>query len=85
MTIRNLPSPPWWTRWAPRFIGLGAIAMMVGGLVLALRRRGGNAADVDRSARRQALLDELVAIDADPARKAGKRRDAVLAELEKLW
>ena len=40
-------------------------------------------ADVARQARRAKLLDELV--DLDRSGKSSKRREAVLAELEKLW
>jgi hypothetical protein len=86
MTIRGLPSPPWWVRWTPRLVGLGVVALILAGLAFALYKRApASAADAAREVKRQKLLDELVELEAEPGKKAGKRRDVVLAELEKLW
>jgi hypothetical protein len=84
MTIRGLPAIPGWRLWLPRIIGLLVVAVMITGLVLALRRKGSDAgATAAREARRQQLLDELVELE-----KTGKnerRREQIMAELEKLW
>jgi hypothetical protein len=86
MTIRGLPSPPQWTRWAPRIIGLVAVAVMLTGLAFALLRRREQTGEIaDRAARRDKLLAELVELDADPGKKSGKRREQLVAELESLW
>jgi hypothetical protein len=82
MTIRGLPSAPTWTKWTPRIVGIAAVALMLTGLAFALLRRA-PAANAARAARRQKLLDELVELDRSGA--TGKRRDAILAELESLW
>lgn len=81
MGIRGLPSPPGWKLWAPRLIGLAVVLTLIGGVVFALIGRRDPRAQA--AARRAALLDELVRLE----RGAGntKRRDQVLAELEKLW
>jgi hypothetical protein len=84
LSIHGLPAAPLWKKWVPRFVGLAVICMMVTGIVMAVlvgRRRG--VVDPDRGSRRAKLLEELVAIDRGS--KDNKRRDAVLAELEKLW
>jgi hypothetical protein len=85
MSISGLPSPPAWRVWLPRVIGVFVVGMMLAGLGFALLRRvpaevAGRAA---REAKRQKLLDEL--IELEQAGKAEKRRDAIVAELEKLW
>lgn len=82
MTISGLPAVAEWKVWLPRIIGAAALATMLGGLYLALFRRS-DAKDAARAARKQELLDELVALDR--VGKSGKRREAVLAELENLW
>lgn len=84
MTISGLPSLPGWRVWLPRIVGLFVVAVMITGLWLALRRKGADArGTAAREARRQALLDELVELE-----KSGKnerRREQIIAELEKLW
>ena len=82
MTVSGLPAQPTWKVWVPRIIGVLVIGIMLGGLGFALRRSG-EPADVARRARRAKLLDELVELDRSG--KSSKRREAVLAELEKLW
>jgi len=56
--------------------------MVLGGIGFAMLRTAPTAA-ADHETRRAKLLDELVEIDR--IGKDTKRRDAVLAELEKLW
>ncbi len=84
MTLTGLPSPAAWRVWLPRLIGVLVVAMMVGGLALALRRsRPDAAATAAREARRQKLLDELVELE--KSGKNQKRREQIMAELESLW
>jgi hypothetical protein len=81
MTIRGLPSPSAWKIWAPRIVGLLVLVMMVGGVVFALVTR--RPAAEEHAARRARLLDELVQLErsgGDP-----KRKEQLMAELEKLW
>jgi hypothetical protein len=85
MAINGLPSAPGWVKWAPRIVGVLAVAIMVTGIVLALlwRRRAVAGAEPSRESRRAKLLDELVALT--KADKDNKRREAVIGELESLW
>ena len=84
MTLTGLPAPAAWRVWLPRFIGVLVIAMMLGGLALALRRsRPDASATTAREARRQKLLDELVELE--KSGKNQKRREQIMAELESLW
>jgi hypothetical protein len=79
--VQGLPSPPGWKVWAPRIIGVFVLVLMIGGVAFAVLRKGPAAAE--RTARRSALLDELVELERsgrDPA-----RREQVMTELEKLW
>ena len=91
MTIHGLPSAAAWKLWVPRVFGVVVVTLMLGGLAFALvgRRRGAAAvvADPARDTKRAKLMDELVEIDRAGATsgKDRKRRDAVIAELEKLW
>lgn len=81
MTIHGLPSHPAWKKWVPRIVGLLVLAMMIGGVVLALTRPRSSAAG--EAKRKAELMNELVELEktgVDP-----KRRDQVLAELERLW
>ena len=82
LSISGLPAEPAWKVWVPRIVGVLVIGVMIGGLGFALRRAR-NPADVARRERRQKLLDELVELERSG--KNAKRREAVLAELEKLW
>jgi hypothetical protein len=82
MRVAGLPVVPAWKIWAPRFAGLvvlGLIGLTVA-LVLRARRtgpRGGAAARI------QTLMDELVQLEKKG--QGGKRKEALLAELEELW
>ena len=82
LTISGLPAPPSWSRWAPRILGILVVATMLAGLGFALRRRGPTA-DPRRDSRRARLMDELVEIERSGKDKG--RREAILAELERLW
>ncbi len=81
MTIRGLPANPSWKKWVPRVIGIFVVLIMIGGLVFALSRKQDKPAG--DSKRKQELMNELVELEkkgVDP-----KRRDQVLAELERIW
>ena len=84
MTITNLPSQPAWKTWAPRLVGLFGLLTMLGGLGLALYRTStSRAEDRTRAAKKNELLDELVALE-----KSGQnepRRAQIASELERLW
>lgn len=84
MTIEGLPSLPAWRTWIPRVVGLLVVGVMLGGVGFALLRKRPAATVAESSgARRQGLLDELVALE-----RAGgnpKRREQLLDELEELW
>jgi hypothetical protein len=74
----------------PRIVGVLVVLLMLGGLGLALararRERAAEAERAPREARRQQLLDELVELEAsERTPKQDRRREAVLAELERLW
>ncbi|HEY5924479.1 MAG TPA: hypothetical protein VIV11_22530 [Kofleriaceae bacterium] len=87
MTISGLPSAPGWRVWLPRFIGIIVVGLMIAGVVFALNRsKADAAATAERDARRQKLLDELVELEKhDKTSKTEKRREQLMAELEKLW
>nr|HEX4314234.1 hypothetical protein [Kofleriaceae bacterium] len=91
LTIRGLPSQPGWKVWMPRIVGVLVVMMMLGGLGYAfafLRRQPREPSeDPVRVAKRTKLMDELVELDRNGATsgKDRKRRDTLLAELEKLW
>jgi hypothetical protein len=84
MTIQGLPSLPAWRTWIPRVIGFLVVGVMLAGIGFALLRKQPASAVAEPSgARRQKLLDELVALE-----RAGgnpKRREQLLDELEELW
>jgi hypothetical protein len=85
MSISGLPSPPQWTVWVPRVLGLTVVAAMLSGLGIALWKRR-QLGDATRASRRQKLLDELVAIEkGERSEKQDKRREQLLSELENLW
>lgn len=87
MTITNLPSQPAWKLWAPRVVGVVAIFVMLGGLVLALYRSS-SARSHERATRRAQLLEELVALEKaleNGVSKDDKRRAQITSELEQLW
>ena len=82
MTIAGLPAVPAWKVWAPRIVGLLVLATLLGALAMVLVRKP-QAVVPDAAARRQTLLDELVELERSG--KDGKRKEQVLAELERLW
>jgi hypothetical protein len=87
MTINNLPSQPAWKLWAPRVVGVVAIIVMLGGLVLALYRSS-SARSHERATRRAQLLEELVALEKaleNGVSKDDRRRAQITSELEQLW
>jgi|MudIll2142460700_1097286.scaffolds.fasta_scaffold07532_2 hypothetical protein len=81
MTIRGMPHHPAWKKWVPRFVGLLVVAIMLAGVIYAMTRpRASAGSDAKRKAD---LMNELVELEkkgVDP-----KRREQVLAELERLW
>jgi hypothetical protein len=86
MTIEGLPSLPAWRTRIPQVIGLVVVAVMLAGVGFALLRprpTGPASGAAASGARRQKLLDELVALE----RSGGspKRREQLLDELEELW
>lgn len=81
LTISGMPRHPYWKLWVPRYVGLAVIGLMLAGIIYALMRPRTNA---DAEAKRKAdLMNELVELE----KKGGdsKRREHVLAELERLW
>ena len=84
MTVEGLPSLPSWRTWIPRVMGVIVVGVMLAGIGFALLRKRPTAVVTESSgARRQKLLDELVALE-----RAGgnpKRREQLLDELEELW
>lgn len=82
MTITGLPSKPAWAVWLPRIIGAFVIVLILGGVAFAFVARKPDTAG--RAARRQQLLDALVAMD-KAGSKNEKRREELLGELESLW
>jgi hypothetical protein len=84
MTVEGLPSRPAWRWWLQLIVGLLVVAVMLGGVVLALlARRQPQVESGKPDARRQQLLDELVELErstGDP-----RRREQLLEELERLW
>lgn len=86
MAIDGLPSPPVWRRWVPRVVGVLVVGVMLAGIGFALIRKppaGAAGATAAREARRQRLLDELVALERTGENP--KRREQLLGELEQLW
>jgi len=84
--IAGFPREATWKVWAPRIIGLAVLAIMLGGLGVALFRRG-PAQATDTEARRNALMDELVELEKRgvTTSKDRQRREQLMTELERLW
>lgn len=85
MTIAGVPSHPSWKTWVPRIVGVAALLLICAGVAFGVssRKRAAAVAAGDAEARKQKLLDELVELErtgADPS-----RREALVAELERLW
>jgi len=84
MSVAGLPSPPAWRVWLPRLIGIVVVLLIIGGVAFALdRSKVDHASTAQREERRQKLLEELV--DLEKSGKNEKRREQIMAELEKLW
>ena len=83
MTITGLPSPPGWKIWAPRLVGILVVLMIIGGITLAFVSTAAKTPDTVNLARKNALLDELVELERSGA--DNRRREQLIAELEKLW
>ena len=84
MTIAGLPTAAAWTRWAPRIVGVLAVATMLAGLWVRDRNADQRGARRSRRARRKRkLLDELVAARATGGDTAAPR--AIRPQLEDLW
>ena len=65
-------------------IGLVVVLLIIGGIVFALdRSKVDHASTAQREERRQKLLEELVELE--KSGKNEKRREQIMAELEKLW
>jgi hypothetical protein len=89
MAVSGMPSTPGWSIWVPRLVALLVVALMLGGLGLAIARRRTVVAapdGADRAKRRQQLLDELVELErGERTPKEDRRREVLLGELERLW
>lgn len=83
ITITGLPADAAWKTWVPRAVGVLVLALVLGGIGFALMRRP-EPVRPDNEARRQKLLDELVALDRD-GKQDTRRRAQILDELERLW
>jgi hypothetical protein len=85
MTIDGMPMRPAWQHVLAMLVGLLVVGTMLGGVGVALfgRKAEVPAANAEREARRQRLLDELVELERDGG--SARRREQVLDELEKLW
>ena len=85
LKVHGLPQPPAWKIWLPRLVGILVILVIGGGIAFAVTRAGGGRAKSDpaREARRARLMDELVELERSG--KDARRRESLLAELEKLW
>ena len=88
MKIKGLPAEAKWKRWIPMLVGAMVVLVILGGIVLAIYRPIGVTASrtaKDNEARRQKLLDELVALDRDGPETDPHRRAQIVDELERLW
>ncbi len=83
ITITGLPAEAAWKVWVPRFIGLLVLALVLGGVALALLREP-TPPKADHEARRSKLLEELVDLDRD-GKQDTRRRAQIVDELERLW
>lgn len=84
MKVKGLPAEASWKRWVPKLFGVIVILVILGGIALAMYRPG-PAPKADTEARRQKLLDELVALDRDGPDTNPARRMQIIDELERLW
>ncbi len=82
LTIAGLPAAAAWKLWAPRVIGILVLLTILAGATLAFVRKP-VAVAAETEARRAKLMDELVELER--AGKDNKRKEQILAELERLW
>lgn len=86
MTIRGLPAQAAWKSHGPRVVGVLVLLLLLGGVVVAMRGAKAEAAEsvsqeAARAAKIEALMEELVALDAADT----ERKEELLAQLEALW
>jgi hypothetical protein len=84
MTISGLPQPAAWKIWMPRVVGVLVVLTILGGFVFALFLRGSKVPSSVQASRKAALLDELVELERSGGGDS-KRKEQLMAELEKLW
>jgi hypothetical protein len=84
MKIKGLPAEAAWKRWVPKLFGVIVLLVILGGIALAMYRPRA-APKPDAEARRQKLLDELVALDRDGPETNPHRRAQIIDELERIW
>ncbi|MGE0548080.1 MAG: carboxypeptidase-like regulatory domain-containing protein [Kofleriaceae bacterium] len=81
LSIAGLPAEAAWRSIARIAVGVIVIVVLLGGVIFAMVRKQ-SVKDVVAE-RRAKLLDELV--DLEDAGKGGKRKEQLIAELEKIW
>ncbi|MGE0870257.1 MAG: carboxypeptidase-like regulatory domain-containing protein [Kofleriaceae bacterium] len=81
LSIAGLPSEPAWRGYLRIALGVLVICVLLGGVVFAVRRKQTVAEVI--AERKAKLLDELVELEY--AGKGGKRKEQLIAELEKIW
>jgi hypothetical protein len=82
MKVTGLPNMPAWKIWMPRLAGLIVLALITLTVVVVLRARRAGQRGAG-AARIQELMTELVEMERKG--QGGKRKEALLAELEALW
>ena len=86
ITVSGFPSEPAWKTKLPRILGVLVLAMIIGGVAFAIARKPTAVAPADL-ARREQLLDELVALEKRgiESTKDRDRREKLIEELERTW
>jgi hypothetical protein len=85
LAVHGLPQPAAWKIWMPRIVGGAVILIILGGLAFALFLRGGSKVPSSVNAsKKAALLDELVELERTGGADS-RRKEQLIAELEKLW
>jgi hypothetical protein len=83
LTISGLPADAAWKTVVPRIVGLLVLVLVLGGIGFALFVPKAPPKP-DSEARREKLLEELVALDRD-GKQDTRRRAQIVDELERLW
>ncbi|HEY0195380.1 MAG TPA: carboxypeptidase-like regulatory domain-containing protein [Kofleriaceae bacterium] len=83
LSIEGMPARPAWRAVVPAIVGIFVVAIMLGGVAFALFKKPAPISAAATAARRQKLLDELVALERDGG--SPERREQLLEELENLW